>query len=474
MPKAVEECVKGIMKDPDFKPKNKDDTKEEAAWGVCQAAHKKGKLSEDGKLPVGFAEDYLTVEESLSKDEAYKVYDSTRWALDNAIFDIMGNPDITGKKEKVLAQVESFAGILKEKFKDLNFSGLGSFVNFSGSLLDYEIVPNDDGTVSIKNLPIVQLGNHKGNKLDVNWAHMVISNFYAEKGKTGFVPPAFVSHKIPEGMVGKPVQGFIDELRLIGDVLYADLIKVPAEIVKDFPYRSVELASDDLSLTGMALLGADEIPYFKFEPTIYNDKKEGKIILTFKDQGGEEKMELSEKDKNWFTEFFSKFIPHKKEIDPEPGGKKTFTEEEVNAKLVAEKSRIEKENQAKFAEDEKKKDIGVLMKTFFTQNGKKEGTILAPRLKARVETIFSRLDNLEKIKFTEEDKTEKEGTAFNLMKEVFSEILEKPDSLVVLGEKSRFNKVPNPDDKEKFSEEEEDKVAKRATANLHLKKKKKE
>lgn len=475
MPKRIEKCVEGVLKNPKFKPRNPKQTKKDAAWAVCQQMDKEGKLSEDaeGKLlflePI-FLDDFTTVEERTDRDEAYEEFNRTLNALSSTAWEILYNDKITDKKEKILEQAKQFVGLLKDKFKDLNFSELNTdFILFS-SRVDPEIIIHENDTVTIKSLPIFQLGEHKGYPYDQDWADNTISIFNQQKESQGFLPPVAISHEEQDGRPGTPVEGFINDLIQKNDLLLAEVIKVPKDVVKKFPYRSVELHPVTHEITSLRLLGANERPYFKFGPTQFKEDK-GKIYLTFKDRGGEDKMELSDKDKNWFTEFFSKLIPHKKEEDKD---KKVFTEEEVKVKLVEEKSRLEKESQVKFAEDEKKKDIGVLMKTLFIGNGKKEGTILAPRLKAKVETIFSRLDNLEKIKFAEEDRTEKEATVFNLMKEVFSEILEKPDSLVFLGEKTRFTVAQNPENKDKFSEEEEDKVAKRATANLHLKKKKKE
>ena len=39
MPKSVDACVKALVADPDFKPRE-GKTKEESAWAVCQAQHK--------------------------------------------------------------------------------------------------------------------------------------------------------------------------------------------------------------------------------------------------------------------------------------------------------------------------------------------------------------------------------------------------------------------------------------------------
>lgn len=41
MPVRLERCVRHLVADPDFKPKNPDDTKESAAYAVCTATMKK-------------------------------------------------------------------------------------------------------------------------------------------------------------------------------------------------------------------------------------------------------------------------------------------------------------------------------------------------------------------------------------------------------------------------------------------------
>lgn len=40
MPEWVDQCVKALMKDPDFSPEDPEQTKEQAAWAVCQARYK--------------------------------------------------------------------------------------------------------------------------------------------------------------------------------------------------------------------------------------------------------------------------------------------------------------------------------------------------------------------------------------------------------------------------------------------------
>lgn len=384
MPKIVEKCVADLMADPKFKAKNPKQSKKDAAWAVCQAAHQNKKMGEDGTLPVGFADEYL---------------------LDIITF---------------------------------------------GEKVDYQIVPQLDGTVTIKNLPFFQLGFHKNFPFDQDWADQAISLFKAKKEKEGFIPPVFKGHKTSESDA-KPVMGFINDMSRQGDLLFAEITKVPKDVAREYPYRSVEVVPAKQEITGLALLGADEIPYFKFAPVQFNENEESKINLTFKDEGGEDMstFEFAQEDRSLLKgilDGITKFFSTKKSDDPS-GDKKTFTEDEVkkreNDLKIQVKMETEKVQQVQFAEAEKKKDQTEMMKLLFAGPDQKEGLFLAPRLKGKVEAVFAKLDNLEKVKFSEPGTdgkdAEKEGTIYGMLREVFSEIMTKPDAWLPLGEKTRFS-----------------------------------
>lgn len=64
MPKEFDACVRGLMKDPEFKPRKENETKKDAAYAVCVAAYKK---RHGGKSPFSEAEN-LSFQELLKVD----------------------------------------------------------------------------------------------------------------------------------------------------------------------------------------------------------------------------------------------------------------------------------------------------------------------------------------------------------------------------------------------------------------------
>ena len=195
--------------------------------------------------------------------------------------------------------------------------------------------------------------------------------------------------------------------------------------------------------------------------------------------------ELAEKDKKSLAEAIGDTL--KKifgKTDDSPADKKTFTEDEVKKREDAVKAQVkadtEKAQQVQFAEAEKKRDQAEMMKLLFADKDAKEGMFLAPRLRAKVEAVFAKLDNLEKVKFSEPGPdgkdAEKEGTTYGMLREIFSEIMTKPDAFLPLGEKSRFSVATPPagTGNDKVTMEEAEKTAKHVTEKFGTKRRKEE
>ena len=49
MPKSVEDCVRAILANPDFKSKKKGRTREQSAWAICNARYQERKALEKRK-----------------------------------------------------------------------------------------------------------------------------------------------------------------------------------------------------------------------------------------------------------------------------------------------------------------------------------------------------------------------------------------------------------------------------------------
>lgn len=510
MPEIVEKCVKALMADPKFKAKNKDDSKKDAAWAVCTARHKEGKLTEqnfdaemkvlfsDIKTYLKFDEDITSVAEQLGQNKAFAILDEHVWALRNTINQILLDDEVKDKKDKILVQLQEFAKLTKTEIAKLgDFTDQrAEVIPFTGEVESYEVVDVGDGEVQINNLPIFMLGNHRGFNYDENWAKDVAISGFEKNKSTGHLPGICIQHTYDEGghPVPKEVKSFFDNMRVENDVIYCDTLPIDKEIARNFPYRSVEINPDTRRIDALAIHGAESVPYFKFPPVMFDEGKdtgEKKIILTFFDENfktdkGGDKMkdqktqDLEAKKKNFLQSIMAqveKFFEAKGEVPKV----ELFTEEEVKKREEKAKEDAKKDAQTKFMEDRKQEEIGTILKDLFGENGRKEGFALAPRVKSKVESFLKSISSQSTIKFTEEtgkdaDKktVEKELTQFNAIKELFTEILQAPETVLVeLGEKSRFVELPNLTGKETLTEDQNTKRGKDVAAKFGAKKKEK-
>jgi hypothetical protein len=344
--------------------------------------------------------------------------------------------------------------------------------------VEYTISENQDGTVNVTQLPIFQLGEHRGYDYNQEWADQVIATHNQLKSEYGFKPPVFIGHKEKEGEE-KPAVGLFDNLRLVDDILVADM-RVGKQFVNEFPYRSVEVSKSSHDITGLALLGATP-PHFKFEPISFKEGDDDKIYLIFSDENinpeggeimGDLKFVLDEESKGFFSELFKPLTDLFK-------GKKKETpdlEKEVYSKDEVEELKKKTENDMviKFKEGEKKKDLEVLEKVLFkTEDKDQKGEVFAPALKPKILALFAQVDNHTTIKFSEKDK-EIETNGYQLLKDVFSQILNSKEAVIELGERSAFQKMEPPDKNEKFSDEDAVRIGKEAAGKVNLEPKKKE
>ncbi len=156
----------------------------------------------------------------------------------------------------------------------------------------YQVERRDDGAV-IKDVPFFELGVHhavdKAGKLypfDYNesWAQKALANFQALKDK-GYLPTFFPGHKSKDNPE-PPAMGFLDNIRLKGKELFADLVKIKDDTLAilnhgDYPYRSAEVSAENAFFGGLAMLGKTR-PYFKQEPLLlqYAEHFGESVLLT--------------------------------------------------------------------------------------------------------------------------------------------------------------------------------------------------
>lgn len=133
---------------------------------------------------------------------------------------------------------------------------------------EHKFTKNEDGTFNILEVPIFELGSHRGFSYDENWSVDALNNFTVLKKEKKFLPRIIIGHTTENSE--KPAVGFLDNLKLSGKQIAADLINLPTEIFeqikkKAWPSRSVEVNPKKKKFTALALLGGTE-PHFQFEP----------------------------------------------------------------------------------------------------------------------------------------------------------------------------------------------------------------
>lgn len=126
---------------------------------------------------------------------------------------------------------------------------------------------NSDHTCDVFEVPIFKLGTHRGFDYSSAWANRAIGNFKDDK-RQGELPSLIVGHTEDDG-TEKPAVGFADNLRLKGDWIFADFVKLSRKVFQElrqgmWPKRSVEAWDDAARITAVALLGGTR-PYHKFD-----------------------------------------------------------------------------------------------------------------------------------------------------------------------------------------------------------------
>ena len=218
----------------------------------------------------------------------------------------------------------------------------GMFNQFS----EHKSTKNDDGTFNILDVPIFELGEHRGVKYDADWLTEALGNFNSLKTDKKFLPRVIVGHTTKDSE--KPAVGFLDNLKLQGRTVYADLVKLAQKTFdeiknKAWPSRSVEVNPDKKKFTALALLGGSE-PYFQFEP----------IDVKFEADPDGQWIEFSdiEEKKNLIENIWAKMLEFFKE--PTDWKETEMTPQEiqkmVDDTIAKTKSELEKDFDTKFKE----------------------------------------------------------------------------------------------------------------------------
>ena len=136
----------------------------------------------------------------------------------------------------------------------------------------FNIIPEDEKGefFTIKEIPVFEMHTDRGFACDAAWMADAIKS-HEHYASQDWRPPIIIGHNI-KGAEKESV-GFLDNLRLKGARLYADMVRVPREIVRKFkrnawPSRSVEVLPKAKRILALALLGGTA-PHFALPQVAY-------------------------------------------------------------------------------------------------------------------------------------------------------------------------------------------------------------
>lgn len=327
----------------------------------------------------------------------------------------------------------------------------------------FRVTDHGDGTYSIGDVPIFELGEHRGFEYDEAWGDRTISNFAKLKGERGWLPTVFLGHTSDEpGAPEKPAVGFLDNMRRVGKQIVADLTHIGQEIYEQiragqWPYRSVEVFNRAAQITGLALLGGTT-PYHKFAPLLFGDER-GEWVMF---QIAEHKDETPMADKP-------------EVVTPDVSAQLA----ELEAKFEARVASLEKERDEAKAEAKKEADRADTRIATFEEERRRERierlnddlrdkfhvatAVIDHPIMGRLIDLASKSDTPVKFKSGDKD-VEVEG--IDMIRALFADLSKNRKTLFVeIGEAGRVEEGNAPDDGEKRFDQRVDELAKKYVAD---------
>ena len=251
---------------------------------------------------------------------------------------------------------------------------------------EHKSTKNEDGTFNILDVPIFELGEHRGQKYDQKWMTEALSNFTSLKTEKRFLPRVIVGHT--NDKEEKPAVGFLDNLKLQGKTVVADLVNLAQKTfdeirTKAWPSRSVEVNPLKKKFTALALLGGSE-PYFQFEP----------IDVKFEADPDGQWVDFSDPDdkKNVIESIWSKMLEFFTESNKH--GDTEMTQQEIQKMIDDSNATLRKNMEAEFNQkfEDKyqtkfKEQFGVDTKTFMENLDKGKQAQFAEKKKTALDSL---------------------------------------------------------------------------------------
>ncbi len=157
----------------------------------------------------------------------------------------------------------------------------------------FDVTNNPDGTVNIANVPIFRAHNDRRYNCDESWLDRCVADFMGQKiesleladgdARYAMLPSVTIGHTPEDPNAPEPDNhGFLDNVRRVGRVLYADLMSVSKEAwgkikAGKLPFRSAEVIPSKHRITNLSLLGG-RYPHFALPVMRFRSKQHGLVL----------------------------------------------------------------------------------------------------------------------------------------------------------------------------------------------------
>jgi hypothetical protein len=196
-------------------------------------------------------------------------------------------------------------------------------------------MPEDLQTEDIDGVELVSVGTHNASTGRVSLTRAVLSSIVDAFAKTkdALRVPLKIGHDDKQKLAGSPAVGWIDNVRLAGDKLIADVKSIPTRVAAlmragAWRTRSVEIRHDyevtgkgkfDAVLTGVALLGS-ELPAVKGLKDVF-DLYSDDMVVAFVGEDSEDTVRLLFADVDANADLFEAFDALEDKLAPHVSGR---------------------------------------------------------------------------------------------------------------------------------------------------------
>lgn len=157
----------------------------------------------------------------------------------------------------------------------------------------FDVTNNPDGSVNIANVPIFKAHSDRRYNCDENWLDRCVADFMGQKiesleladgdARYAMLPSVTIGHTPEDPNAPEPDNhGFLDNVRRVGRVLYADLMSVSKEAWQKIkagklPFRSAEVIPSKHRITNLSLLGG-RYPHFALPVMRFRSRQHGMVL----------------------------------------------------------------------------------------------------------------------------------------------------------------------------------------------------